>query len=174
MSKIKGEKAEEQDEVEDKQLHLDHGAEGGRARDDQQQSACDFGAAGEDFNKPGPRPWRPREPPWERAGRKGFSSRINEAYESAPGCLYPPRSESSVRQVRSDRKAEPTYAARRNPTATSPWKCSGITFPPGHGNSGRRGTSGSSGNLLRPAETNFDPSTEAPYEPDDCPSGHPG
>ena len=60
------EKAGEQDEVEGKQLyrhivrhvqriHLDHvgeadqGAEGGRARDDQQQSACEHGAAGEDF-----------------------------------------------------------------------------------------------------------------------------
>ena len=36
-------------------IHLDHGgeadqgAEGGRAGDDQQQSSCDFGAAGEDF-----------------------------------------------------------------------------------------------------------------------------
>ena len=60
------EKAAEQDEVEGKQLcyhivrhgqhkHLDHvgeadqGAQGGRARDDQQQSGCDHGAAGEDF-----------------------------------------------------------------------------------------------------------------------------
>ena len=35
--------------------HLDHvgetdqGTQGGRARDDQQQSTCDFGAAGDDF-----------------------------------------------------------------------------------------------------------------------------
>jgi hypothetical protein len=39
-----------------------------------------------------------------------------------------------------------------------------------HGNK----TPGSNGNLLRPAETNSGRSTEAPYEPDDCPSGHPG
>jgi len=35
-------------------------------------------------------------------------------------------------------------------------------------------TPGSSGNLLKPAETYSGRSTEAPYEPDDCPSGHQG
>jgi len=33
---------------------------------------------------------------------------------------------------------------------------------------------GPSGNLLRPAKTYSGRSTEAPYEPDECPSGHPG
>src|SRR5437763_9542793 len=112
-------------------------------------------------------------PLWERACRKAAAAWLMRDNASVLGKLSPNRRETSVRQVRGEGKAETTYAAQRNPTATSTWKCSGITFP-GHGNSGRRGPPGASGNLLKPAETNSDPSTEAPYEPDDCPSGHLG
>ena len=98
------EKAGEQNDVEGEQLcrhivlhvqrkHLDHvgeadqGAQGGRARDDQQQSTCDFGAAGEDFISRA-EPMEVQRTPMGESVPTGCSSLVNEGYGICIGMTF--------------------------------------------------------------------------------------